>query len=171
MKNFLILIKRTVSFAVYSIIIIVLFTSCKNEKPISTLEVVASDGSTFANENHIEDLPDNSGFLYINKDLGFSVKFPETLRDKIEIVPVTRTDHDDYDGSGIVVYHKTTKEEYPKIGTLFQIERWICKQSEENPPIMAGTSTIVLQTNEYTYMLRTNSGVEYNEEPGSETGE
>lgn len=105
-----------------------------------------------------------SGTLYTNERLGFSVEFPASWDGLIEISE-NYVEYDERGGAGIAVYHRASREKSnPNItGTLFYIERWIGTWTTENPPIYAGGCFVVLQTGKYTYMLRTTSGVEYNE--------
>ena len=78
--------------------------------------------------------PENSSaILYVNQRLGFSAELPLDWIGQVEI-----------------------KEEY---GLHHQNGEW----SEDNPPVIAGHSVVVAQTEDYTYLLRTPSDVEYSE--------
>ena len=55
-----------------------------------------------------------------------------------------------------------TREAQPDKGTLFYIDRWLGTWTESDPPLLIDQSGIILQTDKYTYMLRTPSGIQYN---------
>lgn len=67
----------------------------------------------------------------------------------------------------ITVYHKPTHDDNPDMGILFEIDCCPGAWSAENPPIMAGSSTVILQTETNTYFFRTPSDVQWNENNSS----
>ncbi|HCL02101.1 MAG TPA: hypothetical protein DHW61_06730 [Lachnoclostridium phytofermentans] len=100
--------------------------------------------------------------LYEYDLLGFSIELPEEWNDIIGInVNYVETSPDG--GARIEVYHKALRETSPDQGTLFYIDRWLGTWTESAPPLQDGKSSIVLQTNKYTYMLRMPIDSQYNE--------
>ena len=118
-----------------------------------------------------EDVPSNalqvsapiesSAVLYVNQQLGFTMELPLDWLGQIEI-------EEEYDvplqdgGSCITFYHKPTHEAEGS-GVLFFIDCFPGDWSEENPPVQAGQSIVLLQANNFTYLLRTPSDVEFSE--------
>lgn len=167
-----------------------LFVACykenklvEDEEPMNTLKIEADEdgavpteleneiNSDYANGTIIQDetlsseIPsEETNILYTNEWLGFSVRFPGNWADLFEISE-NHVEYDSRGGAGITVYHKASRDsELPNItGVLFYIERWIGTWTEEESPIYGSDSAVVLQTDKYTYMLRTPSSVEYNE--------
>ena len=104
---------------------------------------------------------ETSAVLYVNQQLGFTMELPLDWLGQIEIeeeydVPL----HDG--GNCITVYHKQTHESEGS-GVLFFIDCFPGDWSNENPPVQAGQSIVVLKTNSFTCLLRTPSDVEYSE--------
>ena len=104
---------------------------------------------------------ESSAVLYVNQQLGFTMDLPLDWLGQIEI-------EEEYDvplqngGSCITVYHRQTHESEGS-GVLFFIDCFPGDWSEENPPVQAGQSTVVLKANDFTCLLRTPSDVEYSE--------
>jgi hypothetical protein len=110
----------------------------------------------FVKENTVHNV------LYEYDLLGFSIELPEEWNDIIGInVNYVETSPDG--GARIEVYHKAIRETSPDQGTLFYIDRWLGTWTEAAAPLQDGQSSIVLQTNLYTYMLRTPIDSQYNE--------
>lgn len=65
-------------------------------------------------------------------------------------------------GNCITFYHKPTHDN-GEGGILFFIDCYPGEWSEDNPPVIAGHSVVVAQTEKDTYLLRTPSDVEYSE--------
>ena len=63
-------------------------------------------------------------------------------------------------GNCITFYHKPTHDN-GEGGILFFIDCYPGEWSEDNPPVIAGHSVVVAQTEKDTYLLRTPSDVEY----------
>jgi hypothetical protein len=98
--------------------------------------------------------------LYTNDKLGFSVELPDCIGD-IFGIDEKYVERDERGGAGITIYHKASRDAGDS-GDVFYIERWIGIWSQENPPIMAGLHEVVAESDTYTYMISTPSGVEYN---------
>ena len=91
--------------------------------------------------------PENSSaILYVNQRLGFSAELPLDWIGQVEIKEEYGLHHQN--GGG---------------GILFFIDCYPGEWSEDNPPVIAGHSVVVAQTEDYTYLLRTPSDVEYSE--------
>ena len=147
-----------------------LFLNTDSEYKINRItynDLVVKDESNGDSVNEVQNetqTETQQGILYVNERLGFSVEFPKNMMDKFGISE-NYVEWDERGGAGITVYHKTSRETLPDIGgAVFFIRRWIGTYTEEVPPLYAGTHTVVLQTDKYTYMLETPSGVEYIED-------
>lgn len=98
---------------------------------------------------------------YVDERLGFSMEFPESWRGKLEV----EQDYDKINWDGghcITFYHKPTRESWPG-GVLFHIDCYPGIWTEDDPPVVAGSSIIVLQTDRYTFFFRTPSDVQWHE--------
>lgn len=98
---------------------------------------------------------------YVDDRLGFSMEFPESWRGKLEV----KQDYDklNWDGGhGITFYHKPTLSTNGS-GVLFHIDCYPGLRAADDPPVMAGSSTLVLQTDQYTFFFRTPSDVQWHE--------
>lgn len=98
---------------------------------------------------------------YVDERLGFSMEFPESWRGKLEVEQDYDLDHRD-GGHCITFYHKPTRESCSG-GVLFHIDCYPGIWTEDDPPVVAGSSTIVLQTDRYTFFFRTPSDVQWHE--------
>lgn len=98
---------------------------------------------------------------YVDERLGFAMEFPESWRGKLEAEPEYDLDHRD-GGHCITFYHKPTRESCSG-GVLFHIDCYPGIWTEDDPPVVAGSSTIVLQTDRYTFFFRTPSDVQWHE--------
>lgn len=95
---------------------------------------------------------------YVDRLLGFSMEFPESWRGKLEVEQ--NYDINQSGRSCIVFYHKPSREVFPG-GVLFSIDCCPGVWTEEAPPIPAGWSALVLQTERYTFFFRTPSDVQW----------
>lgn len=147
-------------YVLITLILLIILSSCSRKKvqnddslgAISELEptVVPKNKETLTNVLYEYDL------------LGFSIELPEEWNDIIGInVNYVETSPDG--GARIEFYHKEIREASPDQGTLFYIDRWLGTWTESAPPLQEGQSSVVLQTNKYTYMLRTPIVSQYNE--------
>ena len=106
---------------------------------------------------------ESSAVLYVDQQLSFSMEMPVSWLGQVEIegpydLPL-------YDGASYIsVYHKPTHDDNPDIGLLFDIGCYPGVWTEKEPPIMAGSCTLVLQTDTNAYFFQTPSGVQWNEE-------
>lgn len=100
----------------------------------------------------------------MNRRLSFSMEFPVGWFGQIEIEEVYDTPYRGGGGNCITVYHKPTYDVNSNRGALFMIDCYPGVWTEEDPPVVAGWSTVVLQTETYTYLLRTPSDVQWDEE-------
>ena len=106
--------------------------------------------------------PENSSaILYVNQRLGFSAELPLDWIGQVEIKEEYGLHHQN-GGNCITFYHKPTHDN-GEGGILFFIDCYPGEWSEDNPPVIAGHSVVVAQTEDYTYLLRTPSDVEYSE--------
>lgn len=133
-------------------LLVFLLTSCSPANP---------DNSP--NQPSISYPSESSAVLYINQRLSFSVEIPLNWLGQIEISEKYDIPHQD-GGHCITVYHKPTHDDNADIGILFMIDCYPGKWTAEESPVMAGSSTVVLQTEENTYLFRTPSDVQWNEE-------
>ena len=106
---------------------------------------------------------ESSAIVYINQLLSFSMEIPVDWLGQIEIKEEYNLPHQD-GGHCITVYHKPTHDNNADMGVLFMIDCYSGKWTAEEPPVIAGSSTVVLQTEENTYLFRTPSDVQWNEE-------
>lgn len=106
---------------------------------------------------------ESSAVLYVNQRLSFSMEIPIGWLGQIEIEEAYDVPHQN-GGNCITVYHKPTHDDNSGMGILFMIDCYPGKWTEGEPPVMAGSSTLVLQTEENTYFFRTPSDVQWNEE-------
>jgi len=108
-----------------------------------------------------------SDVSYINYDYGFSLEFPASWENKFGVETVIFKNIDEW---SVEVFHTATRDEMGH-GWLFNIA---CAPgegyTEDEPPVMSGWCVILAQTGGRTYFAFTPSGVEYNEDPESETG-
>ena len=106
--------------------------------------------------------PENSSaILYVNQRLGFSAELPLDWIGQVEIKEEYGLHHQN-GGNCITFYHKPTHDN-GEGGILFFIDCYPGEWSEDNPPVIAGHSVVVAQTEDNTYLLRTPSDVEYSE--------
>lgn len=103
------------------------------------------------------------GILYVNERLAFSVEFPADWEGLFEIAE-NYVECNERGGAGITVYQKASRDIDSDSGAIFYIARWIGTWTDEEPPIYAGGSTVVLQSGKYTYILRTPSDVQHIED-------
>ena len=105
--------------------------------------------------------PENSSaILYVNQRLDFSAELPLDWIGQVEIKEEYGLHHQN-GGNCITFYHKPTHDN-GEGGVLFFIDCYPGEWSEDNPPVIAG-HVVVAQTEDYTYLLRTPSDVEYSE--------
>lgn len=102
-----------------------------------------------------------SSILYVNHQLGFSMEMPLNWMGQVEVEEEYGLHHQN-GGNCITFYHKPTHDN-GEGGILFFIDCYPGEWSEDNPPVIAGHSVVVAQTENYTYLLRTPSDVEYSE--------
>ena len=102
-----------------------------------------------------------SSILYVNNQLGFSMEMPLNWMGQVEVEEEYGLHHQN-GGNCITFYHKLTHDN-GEGGILFFIDCYPGEWSEDNPPVIAGHSVVVAQTENYTYLLRTPSDVEYSE--------
>lgn len=102
-----------------------------------------------------------SSILYVNHQLGFSMEMPLNWMGQVEVKEEYGLHHQN-GGNCITFYHKLTHDN-GEGGILFFIDCYPGEWSEDNPPVIAGHSVVVAQTENYTYLLRTPSDVEYSE--------
>ena len=102
-----------------------------------------------------------SASLYVNERLGFSMEMPLSWLGQVEV-------EEEYDlphrggGNCVTFYHKATRDN-GEGGVLFFLDCYPGQWSEDDPPVVAGHSVVVAQTEENTYLLRTPSDVEYSQ--------
>lgn len=98
---------------------------------------------------------------YVDERLGFSVEFPGSWRGKLGVEQ--SYDMINWDGGHcITFYHKPTRDAYGS-GALFYIDCVPGLRAADDPPVMAGSSSLVLQTDRYTFFFRTPSDVQWHE--------
>lgn len=102
-----------------------------------------------------------SSILYVNHQLGFSMEMPLNWMGQVEVKEEYGLHHQN-GGNCITFYHKPTHDN-GEGGILFFIDCYPGEWSEDNPPVIAGHSVVVAQTEKDTYLLRTPSDVEYSE--------
>ena len=91
------------------------------------------------------------------------MEIPVNWLGQIEIKEEYDLPHQD-GGNCITVYHKPTHDDNSNMGILFMIDCYPGTWTAEEPPVIAGSSTVVLQTKTNTYLFRTPSDVQWNEE-------
>ena len=112
---------------------------------------------------------EQSGVLYKNEQIGFSIVFPASWEGKYSI-ETTEFEYEGVTTWAINVFHKASQnDKFP--GELFSLGRVTGEGfTEDNPPILAGWCPILAQADGYTYFANTPSGVEYNEAADSKSG-
>ena len=89
--------------------------------------------------------PENSSaILYVNQRLGFSAELPLDWIGQVEIKEEYGLHHQN-GGNCITFYHKPTHDN-GEGGILFFIDCYPGEWSEDNPPVIAGHSVVVAQT-------------------------
>lgn len=166
--------KGTISLLIATLCIVVsgLLVACTpknhNEKNLNQNTNQPIDNPKKEDKKNVEDLTNNDTedtftVPYENNLLGFSLKLPE---DWVNLIGIKENyvEYSQDGGAGIEVYHIATREAQPDKGTLFYIDRWMGTWTESNPPLPTDQNSIILQTDKYTYMLRTPNDIQYNEE-------
>lgn len=151
--------KNSLLFSVGIVMLLVLtfyLSGCsgKNEVQDQT-----NGGDTITNQSASAEEP--SSILYVNNQLGFSMEMPLNWMGQVEVEEEYGLHHQN-GGNCITFYHKPTHDN-GEGGILFFIDCYPGEWSEDNPPVIAGHSVVVAQTENYTYLLRTPSDVEYSE--------
>lgn len=105
--------------------------------------------------------PENSSaILYVNQRLGFSAELPLDWIGQVEIKEEYGLHHQRRELHYLL---SQTDPRQRRGWILFFIDCYPGEWSEDNPPVIAGHSVVVAQTEDYTYLLRTPSDVEYSE--------
>lgn len=143
--------KKANSLLIIFLLSSVLLTSCTTTGPSSSS---ASPSLPFPSES--------SAVMYVNQKLSFSMELPLTWLGKVEIEESYDIPNSD-GGSCITVYHKPTHDGDPDMGILFMIDCYPGTWTEENPPVIAGSSEVLLQTDTSTVLFRLPSGVQWSE--------
>lgn len=151
--------KKSLPFSVGLVMLLVLtfyLSGCsgKNEVQDQT-----NGADTIPNQSASAEEP--SSILYVNNQLGFSMEMPLNWMGQVEVKEEYGLHHQN-GGNCITFYHKPTHDN-GEGGILFFIDCYPGEWSEDNPPVIAGHSVVVAQTENYTYLLRTPSDVEYSE--------
>lgn len=137
------------------LLLFIFLTSCSTNIPPSSPD----DNSTAPS---IPYPTESSAVLYVNQRLLFSMELPLTWLGKVEIEESYDVPHQD-GGHCITFYHKPTHDDNPDMGILFMIDCYPGTWTAENPPVIAGSSDVVLQTDTNTFLFRTPSDVQWNE--------
>lgn len=120
-------------------------------------------------EDNISDEPET--ILYENTDFGFSMQIPLSWEGKYSTENVENTFDDGVVVQAVMFKHNATMDELgSEAGWMFSFGKITGEQfTPEEPPVMQGECRIIEQTGGYTYFVSFPSGVEYNEEAGSES--
>jgi beta-lactamase regulating signal transducer with metallopeptidase domain len=107
-----------------------------------------------------------STFNYVTEMLGISVELPDCVDDAVNGddifgIELNYVERNERGGTGMTIYHKATREAGKFTGDVLYIERWLGIWSNENPPVYSGSMEVVGQSDKYTYMLRTDGGMEF----------
>lgn len=86
--------------------------------------------------------------LYVNHQLGFSMEMPLNWMGQVEVEEEYGLHHQN-GGNCITFYHKPTHDN-GEGGILFFIDCYPGEWSEDNPPVIAGHSVVVAQTENYS---------------------
>ena len=151
--------KKSLPFSVGLVMLLVLtfyLSGCsgKNEVQDQT-----NGADTIPNQSASAEEP--SSILYVNNQLGFSMEMPLNWMGQVEVEEEYGLHHQN-GGNCITFYHKPTHDN-GEGGILFFIDCYPGEWSEDNPPVISGHSVVVAQTENYTYLIRTPSDVEYSE--------
>ena len=95
---------------------------------------------------------------YVNELLGFSIELPVGDIFGVE----ENSESGEFNTGGITVFYIASRDA-GESGTMFYIIRWSGVWSDEDRPIQAGGHAILGLTDEYTFILHTPSGVEFDE--------
>lgn len=120
-------------------------------------------------DNELNDETESA--LYENFNLGFSMQIPFSWEGKYTIEELEQTYGDEGIIKSISFSHNATMDEMGSdVGWLFSFGKVTGEHfTEDEPPIMSGQTIILAQTGGYTYYVHFPSGVEYNDDPESES--
>lgn len=139
------------------LLLTVLLTACTGPSaPVSSASDITP--SDLTPQVQIQ-MPESSRcILYVDQELEFTMELPVDWAGKILIDSNTGV----RDGSYCIgIYHREIYEKYDGVGCIFVLDICPGQWSEDDPPIQAGWSQLVLQTEKYAYFVRAPSGVEY----------
>lgn len=161
MKHYLKALKRKKSlpFSVGLVMLLVLTLCLSGCSEKNEVQDQTSGADTIPNQSASAEEP--SSILYVNHQLGFSMEMPLNWMGQVEVKEEYGLHHQN-GGNCITFYHKPTHDN-GEGGILFFIDCYPGEWSEDNPPVIAGHSVVVAQTEKDTYLLRTPSDVEYSE--------
>lgn len=151
--------KNSLLFSVGIVMLLVLTLCLSGCSEKNEVQDQTNGADTIPNQSASAEEP--SSILYVNNQLGFSMEMPLNWMGQVEVEEEYGLHHQN-GGNCITFYHKPTHDN-GEGGILFFIDCYPGEWSEDNPPVIAGHSVVVAQTENYTYLLRTPSDVEYSE--------
>ncbi len=151
--------KNSLLFSVGIVMLLVLTLCLSGCSEKNEVQDQTNGADTIPNQSASAEEP--SSILYVNHQLGFSMEMPLNWMGQVEVEEEYGLHHQN-GGNCITFYHKPTHDN-GEGGILFFIDCYPGEWSEDNPPVIAGHSVVVAQTENYTYLLRTPSDVEYSE--------
>ncbi len=160
------LIKTIIAISLLTMVL----TSCSSDSAevenVDSTQNQAEQSETDNNENDVVD-----AILYENADLGFSMHIPLSWEGKYTTKDFENTYEDGVTIQTVIFSHNATMNELDsESGWLFSFGKITGEQfTKEEPPVMTGNCIILEQAGGYTYFVSFPSGVEYNEDPGSES--
>lgn len=151
--------KNSLLFSVGIVMLLVLTLCLSGCSEKNEVQDQTNGADTILNQSASAEEP--SSILYVNHQLGFSMEMPLNWMGQVEVKEEYGLHHQN-GGNCITFYHKPTHDN-GEGGILFFIDCYPGEWSEDNPPVIAGHSVVVAQTEKDTYLLRTPSDVEYSE--------
>lgn len=149
--------KKSLPFSVGLVMLLVLTLCLSGCSEKNEVQDQTNGADTIPNQSASAEEP--SSILYVNHQLGFSMEMPLNWMGQVEVKEEYGLHHQN-GGNCITFYHKTTHDN-GEGGILFFIDCYPGEWSEDNPPVIAGRSVVVAQTEKDTYLFRTPSDVEY----------
>lgn len=149
--------KNSLLFSVGIVMLLVLTLCLSGCSGKNEVQDQTNGADTIPNQSASAEEP--SSILYVNHQLGFSMEMPLNWMGQVEVKEEYGLHHQN-GGNCITFYHKTTHDN-GEGGILFFIDCYPGEWSEDNPPVIAGHSVVVAQTEKDTYLFRTPSDVEY----------
>ena len=134
--------KNSLLFSVGIVMLLVLTLCLSGCSEKNEVQDQTNGADTIPNQSASAEEP--SSILYVNHQLGFSMEMPLNWMGQVEVKEEYGLHHQN-GGNCITFYHKPTHDN-GEGGILFFIDCYPGEWSEDNPPVIAGHSVVVAQT-------------------------